>query len=161
MTGKTKPQLFFETELNWLGEKKGIVTAADVKDTLRVATPPGFGGDAGMWSPEHLFLASLSSCFMTTYLAIAGKMRLPLSHFECNAIGQVAVVEGVYRFTNINLYPKIYITDAMLTEQAEVALLKAKKHCLVSNSVNATIIHHGQVIVETARVKLSPATDET
>jgi organic hydroperoxide reductase OsmC/OhrA len=39
---------------------------------IEVATPPEFPkGMPGIWSPEHLFTAAVSSCLMTTFLAIA------------------------------------------------------------------------------------------
>ena len=88
MLKTVKHQYFFEVQLNWQQGRKGILTANDVKDTIIVATPPEFaGGVPDMWSPEHLFLSSLSSCFMTTYLAITEKSKLAIANFECNAIG--------------------------------------------------------------------------
>ncbi len=34
-----KYQYFFEVQLNWQEGRKGILTANDVKDTIKVATP--------------------------------------------------------------------------------------------------------------------------
>ena len=39
--------------------------------TLEFAAPPEFGGPGGIWSPEHLFVASVSSCLMTTFRSMA------------------------------------------------------------------------------------------
>lgn len=71
LLSKKDKQISFQVELNWLSKQKGILSAKDVSVTMHVATPVTFGGEGKEWSPEHLFLGSISSCFMTTYLAFA------------------------------------------------------------------------------------------
>lgn len=142
-------QYFFEVQLNSKEERKGTLTVMDVKDTITVATPPEFaGGIAGMWSPEHLFLGSLSSCFMTTYFAIAAKRRLTVAGFQCTAIGQVQLVEGHLEFTTINLFPKVYVEIKEDIQTANEVLLKTGKHCIIANSVRTHLVHHGEVLLK-------------
>lgn len=150
MIAKTdKHQYYFEVQLHWQGGHKGIMTAPDVKDTIRVATPPEFkGGVADMWSPEHLFLSALSSSFMTTYLALADKAELTISHYECNVIGQIALVDGHLEFLAINLFPKIYVPAADDMVKANEVLKKAYAHCIVANSIKPHLVHHGAVLVD-------------
>jgi peroxiredoxin-like protein len=138
----------FEINLDWLGNKRGILTANDVKDTLRVALPKAFGGLGNEWSPEHLFLGSISSCFMTTYLVFADKMGFDISHLETHADGRVELVDGRYEFTQINIHAKIFIPDESLREKSLLALAKAQKYCLVSNSVKATISHNAEILLD-------------
>ncbi|MBL7745278.1 MAG: OsmC family protein [Chitinophagaceae bacterium] len=152
MSGKTDKQIFFEVQLDWLNAKKGILSAKDAEGTIYVATPPKFGGEGKPWSPEHLFLSSVSSCFMSTYLAFAQRGNFQVSHFDCNAVGEIEVVEGKYKFTTINLYPKIYISDESLRERATEALEKTHRSCLISNSVNATIFYHSEILIAPAAV---------
>lgn len=144
---KNDRQFLFEVKLNWLTAKKGILSANDVKDSLHVATSQKLGGDGREWSPEQLFLSSLSSCFMTTYLAFARKMGFGIIHFACDAIGQIEQVGATYQFTHINLFPKVYVSreDVGLAGQA---LQKTQKNCLVSNSIRAEIIYHSEVLTE-------------
>jgi peroxiredoxin-like protein len=148
MKGKTDKQFLFEVNLNWQEKSKGILSAIDVDGTIHVATPTEFGGEGKLWSPEHLFLSSISSCFMTTYLAFAKKLQFNISAFECNSIGQIEIVEGKYKFTLINVYPKILVADESLKEKANVALEKTHKYCLISNSINAAIFYHSQIKIE-------------
>ena len=63
-----------------------------VLDTrVEVATPPEFAnGMPGIWSPEHLFVAAVNSCLMTTYLAIADNSKLPFVSFSSRATGTPA-----------------------------------------------------------------------
>jgi organic hydroperoxide reductase OsmC/OhrA len=149
ITKTAKHQYYFEVQLNWQEGRKGILTANDVKDIIKVATPPEFkGGVPDMWSPEHLFLSSLSSSFMTTCLAVAEKKGLTVSHFECSAIGQVTLVEGHLEFTTINLFPKIFVAKEQDIAIANEVLMKTYKHCIIVNSIKPHLIHHGEVLVD-------------
>ncbi len=150
MKGKTDKQFLIEVKLNWQEKNKGVLSAVDADGIIDVATPPEFGGEGKPWSPEHLFLSSVSSCFMTTYLAFAKKMQFNISAFECNTIGQIEIVNGKYKFTLINVYPIISVADESLKEKANVALEKTHKYCLISNSINAAIFYHSQVKIENA-----------
>src|SRR5215831_6630459 len=148
---KTEKELFFDVQLNWLSGTRGILTADDVKDTMYVATPQVFGGEGQEWSPKHLFLSSVSSCFMSTYLVFARKLGFSISHFECKTVGQVELVNGSYAVTNIRVYPVIYLTDLAQEEKAVKALQLTERHCLISNSINAKIFYHGEIKLETRR----------
>lgn len=144
---KSDKQFLFEVQLNWLVNNRGLLHAPDVSGTVHVAIPPKFGGDGKEWSPEHLFLGSISSCYMTTYLVFAKKMDFEITLFECNAIGQIELVDAKYKFTHVNLYPKVFIADESLREKASLAIQKTQKYCLISNSVNAAIIYHSEVLI--------------
>ena len=55
----------FEVTVDWKEGRTGIMTSEKLNSTIEVATPPEFpGGVKGIWSPEHLFTASVSSCFL-------------------------------------------------------------------------------------------------
>jgi peroxiredoxin-like protein len=149
---KTDKQFLFEVKLNWQKNNSGIIHADDVYDTLHVATPQKFGGEGREWSPEHLFLSAICSCYMTTFLAFSKKMNFTITHFKCEAIGQIKLINGKYKFTTINVYPKIYIGDELLKEKVSLAIEKTQKYCLVSASVNATILYHSEVINEEKRI---------
>ncbi len=150
MISKTdKHQYYFEVQLDWKEGRKGLLTASDVKGSIEVATPPEFsGGVPDMWSPEHLFLSSLSSCLMTTYLAIAEKKRLAITNFTCNAIGQIQLIEGHLEFTTVNLFPKVYVEKEADIPAANEVLLKTYKHCIIANSIKSLLVHHGEVLID-------------
>jgi len=98
MPVKTNKPIIFTTELYWTGDKLGVVGSSSLK-SFSVSTPPEFGGPEGEWSPEHLFLSSITSCFMSTYLSFVNKMKIENTGFECTATGQVEIVDGKYKFT--------------------------------------------------------------
>jgi peroxiredoxin-like protein len=153
ITRKTDKQFFFEVNLSYLADTRGILSAKDAEGTLHVATPPEFGGQGRPWTPEHLFLSSISSCFMTTYLAFAKKLQFEISNLECNTIGQIEIIEGKYKFTNINLFPKVYIADETLRQKANLAMEKTHKYCLITNSVNAAVFYHSEVLLRDEQFK--------
>lgn len=143
---KNYKPIIFTTDLHWSGDKLGIVSSSSLKSFL-VSTSPEFGGPDCEWSPEHLFLSSITSCFMSTYLVFVNKMKIENTGFECIATGQVDIVDGKYKFTYIHIYPKAFVGNDGDVERAKVAMEKAKKYCLISNSVNAEIIQHPEVVI--------------
>lgn len=146
--GRNKKPFMFEVELNWLVKKRGILSASNVNNTLHVATPQEFGGEGREWSPEHLFLSSISSCFMSTYLFFAKRLNFEITNLECSIIGQVELMDGNYQFTNIHLFPKIYVANEELRGKASLALQKAQKYCLVTNSIKTDIIYNSEVVAD-------------
>ncbi|MGC4038596.1 MAG: OsmC family protein [Chitinophagaceae bacterium] len=147
MTGKTEKHFLFTVQLNWLGEKKGILSAHDAVDTIQVATPPEFGGTGKPWSPEHLFLGAISSCFMTTLLAFAEKFQLSIAKIDCDITGLVGIIEGKYKFTKIDVFPRVFIAEEGLRELANKVVTNTHRYCLVTNSVNAAVTYHTEVLL--------------
>ena len=153
---KTNKPIIFTTDLHWTGDKAGIVSSPSLRP-VSVSTPPEFGGPEGEWSPEHLLLSSITSCFMSTYLVFVNKMKIENTGFECTATGQVEIVDGKYKFTYIHIYPKAFVGNDNDVERAKVAMEKAKKYCLISNSVNAQIVQHPEVVVSKHNIMINSA----
>jgi organic hydroperoxide reductase OsmC/OhrA len=145
MMTKSEKVIPFEVKLDWLNKKKGTLSAKDAEGVLHVGTPPAFGGEGKPWTPEHYFLASISSCFMSTFFAFANKMNLPILHFECAIIGQVRFKEGRYVFTDIDLYPVITLAADSLRTKATGVLEKTHKHCIITNSVATPVFYHPEI----------------
>jgi organic hydroperoxide reductase OsmC/OhrA len=156
MSLKNNKPIIFSTELSWSGDKIGIVGGPLLK-SFSVSTPPEFGGPEGEWSPEHLFLSSITSCFMSTYLSFVNKMKIENTGFECTATGQVEIVDGKYKFTYIHIYPKAFVGIEADVEKARIAMEKTKKYCLISNSVNAEIVQHPEVAIAKQHVLINSA----
>ena len=139
----------YEVSLNWLSERKGIMTSPELKNSIEVATPPEFPkGMAGIWSPEHLFVAAISSCLMTTFLAIAENSKLSFRNFSCAASGKLEMRDGKYSISEVTLFPVVTLFDDSEKEKAEKILQKAEMNCLISNSVKSEIIFHPEVVVD-------------
>jgi len=154
---KNNKPIIFSTDLHWTNDKSGTVSLLSSGKELLVSTPPEFGGPDGDWSPEHLFLSSITSCFMSTYLVFVNKIKIENTGFECTATGQVELIDGKFRFTYIHIYPKAFVGNEADFEKAQIALEKAKKYCLISNSINAEIIQHPEVVIKKRRININTA----
>lgn len=126
---------FYTTEVEWTGERHGDLRSP-VLPNLQIDAPPEFKGHDGVWTPEHLFVGSVNSCFMTTFLAIAENSKLDFVSFQANAKGKLEKLEGQgFVMSEITLHPKLVIKNARDAERANRILEKAEKHCLISNSI--------------------------
>jgi peroxiredoxin-like protein len=126
----------YHVQLKWQEGRIGSLQSAELNDKITVATPPEFeGGVPGIWSPEHLFTASVLSCFMTTFLAIAGFSKLEFESFDCDATGVLSKVEGKFMMTEVMLRPRLIIMDESKVERAQRILEKAETNCLITNSI--------------------------
>src|SRR5207249_4571009 len=92
----------------------------DANSCIEVATPPEFPkGIPGIWSPEHLFTAAVSSCLMTTFLAVAENSKFAFSNFSSKSKGKLEQVEGKFLMIEIILEPTHTIADVKDRERAE------------------------------------------
>lgn len=135
---------YYNVEVNWSSDRKGIMCSPelnkDARSCIEVATPPEFPkGIPGIWSPEHLFTAAVSSCLMTTFLSIAENSKLSFVSFSCKSKGKLEQVEGKLMMSEIILEPTVIITDEKDRERAEKVLQKSEAACLISNSVKSKV----------------------
>lgn len=131
----------YDVSVTWDRDRKGTLSAPVLESKIEVATPPEFPkGIAGIWSPEHLLVAAVNSCLMTTFLSIAENSKLEFLSFTSYASGKLEMVEGKYMISEIILSPVVVIADAINKEKADRVLQKSEAACLISNSVKSAII---------------------
>jgi organic hydroperoxide reductase OsmC/OhrA len=117
---------YYEVGLNWESDRKGLVSSPVLNSSIEVATPPEFAkGIAGIWSPEHLLVAAVDRCLMTTFLAIAENSKLDFKAFESNASGKLEKIFNKYMISEIVLSPRLTIWDESDKEKAQ----KNQKYC--------------------------------
>jgi peroxiredoxin-like protein len=125
-------------EAEWTGDRSGHVQAPPIKQ-LEFSAPPEFGGKDGVWTPEHLLLAAVGTCYVATFSAIAEHSRF---HFRGLKVAVEAALEkgpGGLTFARITLRPRLVIQDETQQAQALVMLEKAKKGCIISRSLAAEV----------------------
>lgn len=131
---------FYNVDVKWESDRKGEISSSEISQKLEVATPPQFPkGMENIWSPEHLFTAAVSSCLMTTFLAIAENSKLDFVHFECSSKGKLEQIDGKFLMTEVILEPVVTIKNESEREKAEKVLQKSEANCLISNSVKSKI----------------------
>ncbi|TNE73813.1 OsmC family peroxiredoxin [bacterium] len=139
----------YNVNLNWLSDRKGVVSSPELNTSIEVVTPPDFPkGIAGIWSPEHLFVASVSSCLMTTFLAVAENSQFNFIEFSCDANGVVDRIEKRFMVTEITLKPRLVIESAEQEARAQRILEMSEKACLISNSITSTVHFQPEIIVK-------------
>ena len=133
----------YEVNIHWQENRLGIMCSPELNEgasCIQVATPPEFPrGIPGKWSPEHLFTAAVSSCLMTTFLAVAENSKLAFTDFSCKSKGILDQVEGKYLMTGVILEPVVTIADEADRDRALRVLQKSEAACLISNSVKAKV----------------------
>ncbi len=124
------PVFYYETEVEWKKEK-GAQIGGPSLPAVPVGAPPEFKGSEGVWSPEHLFVASLNTCYMLTFLAIAENSKVPLMSFSSTAKGKLEKVAG---------------SNYQITEIVDTNLSVRVASCLDSNSFMIKTARHVAIL---------------
>jgi len=139
---------YYEVSVNWLETRLGSLSSDQLSTQIEVVTPPEFkGGIAGKWSPEHLFVAAVNSCLMTTFLALAENSKLVFTSFKSSAVGKLEAIDGRYLISEVKLRPEVIITSSNDFDKAMRILNKAETACLISNSITSTIVFQPKVVL--------------
>lgn len=94
-----------------------------------------WGGDAAKADPEQMFVASLSSCHMLWFLALAREGRLRVRSYEDAAVG---TLDGG-RITRVELHPDVRF-EADPGPTALAALHRAAhERCFLARSVSCGV----------------------
>lgn len=144
---------YYNVDINLENSRKGIVCSPELNKKngicIEVATPPEFPkGMEGIWSPEHLFVAAVSGCLMTTFLAIAENSTLEFASFSCKAKGKLESVEGVLMMSQILLKPTVVIHSEKYRDKAIRIVKKAENACLITHSIKSKITMEITIEVE-------------
>ena len=129
----------YEVSVKWKENRKGVMSSPTLSD-IEVATPPEFPkGHAGIWSPEHLYVASAAVCLMTTFLAIAENSKLEFVSYNSKAVGKLEDIDKKLQITKIHIEPVIKIVNEADREKCEKIIYKSESACLISNSMKTVV----------------------
>ena len=124
------------------------LTAAGLP-AVRTAPPREFDGPGDAWSPEHLLLAAVETCFLFTFRAVARAQKLEFTAVAVTAEGVVGRDGATTRFLEINLRPRITIARMADREGAFRAVGRAEHACLVSASLAMPVRIDPEIILAT------------
>lgn len=122
------------------------------RPVIAASADPAFRGDPARYSPEQLFVASLSECHMLWFLHMAATAGLVVRTYSDEATGTMRVESGgAGEFVDVTLHPAVVVDDGALASDGAVAELhrRAHEHCFLARSVSFP------VLVEPAPVRLS------
>ena len=98
---------------------------------------PAYKGDAGKGDPEDMLVASLSSCHMLSFLAIASKKKVTVESYEDDAVGFLVNDGGKLWMARVILRPKV-VCSADAETLNEIHHL-AHGACFIANSVKTDV----------------------
>ncbi len=141
---------FYEIDIKWKNGRTGTMSSPKLDDTLDVATPPEFpGGVEGVWSPEHLFTAAVSSCFMTSFTAVAEFSNFEFEDLKVHSSGKMSLDEGgKFVMSEIAVKAELTIHDESKEKKAIRLLKKAEQICLITRSIISKVTLEPVVIVK-------------
>ena len=117
---------------------------------LRSAPPKDFDGPGDAWSPEHLLLAAVETCFMFTFRAVAQASKFEFLSLELSGSGTVDRKDGATRFTEIVLRPRLRLPKGANPERAKRMLEKGEKTCLVTASLSVPLRLEAELVIESS-----------
>lgn len=143
----------FSAEIRWTGNtgsgttnyqsysRKHIIRC-EGKPEIVSSSAPVFRGDADMYNPEELLVASLSSCHMLWYLHLCAENGVNVLEYNDRASG-IMVVEkgGAGKFTEVTLHPEIVVAEKGMIEKANELHKEANQKCFIANSCNFPVHH--------------------
>ena len=100
---------------------------------------PDWSGDELNTNPEQTLAASLSSCHMMTFLALAAKMKWPIISYKDNAVATLGKnSKGKMSVTRLELSPKVSFSDKFTVDPNEMKKVqdRAHRYCFIANSLS-------------------------
>ena len=129
-------------ELDWVKEKCDRLRA-QAKPDIPVGTPPEFGGaEQGYWSPEQLYVASIATCLMSTFLYFAERSRLQLKD------GTMPRTERGLCFTNVSVHTEVQFDETPEPEVLARLVASTKKYCPISCAAGFNVQYDVELIGE-------------
>lgn len=102
---------------------------------LAASSAVEFGGNPDKADPEEMFVASLSSCHMLWFLALARAERVRVTSYEDDPEG---TLDGS-RFTRVVLRPRVAFDRDLDRQQVESLHHRAHERCFIANSVSCPV----------------------
>ena len=100
---------------------------------------PDWRGNELNTNPEQTLAASLSSCHMMTFLALAAKMNWPVLSYKDNAIATLGKnSKGQMSVIKLELNPKVEFSGSFKVDKIEMKKVqdRAHRYCFIANSLS-------------------------
>lgn len=110
---------------------------------IQASAAPDYLGKSELVNPEEAFAASLASCHMLTFLAIASMKKYMVASYEDNAVAILGKNEKLkVAVTTVYLRPNIIFKGENIPDKTTIDEMHHRAHqeCFISNSVLTEII---------------------
>jgi organic hydroperoxide reductase OsmC/OhrA len=115
----------------------------DAGVTVRASAAPAYLGSESCVDPEEAFVASLSSCHMLTFLAVAARRKYVVDAYHDEAVGVLEKdAGGRLAITRVTLRPRVGFSGENTPGPDELRQLHDQAHhaCFIANSVKTEIV---------------------
>jgi organic hydroperoxide reductase OsmC/OhrA len=109
---------------------------------MQASAAPTYLGNSKLIDPEEAFVASLSSCHMLTFLAIACKKKFVLDEYVDDAVGYMEKnAEGKLAITRVVLRQKTKFSGDKQPSKEELDEMNhaAHENCFIASSVKTEV----------------------
>ena len=144
----------YNLDIQWTGNKgtgtssysayeRSHTILAEGKNEIAASSDPAFRGDKTKHNPEDLFIASISSCHMLSYLHVCAVAGIVVVDYYDHATGIMEETpDGGGRFTEVTLNPVVTVTASSMIDRAIQLHVKANELCFIANSVSLKVSHN-------------------
>jgi organic hydroperoxide reductase OsmC/OhrA len=137
----------YDVRVTWNHTEGGIVLV-DNKPSIKVVKPQGEESTPDLYTPEHLFVAAATVCFMNSFIYFTRRMRIEFKSFECEATGFLEKVGKSFEVTRITTRSKLVIDSEDLKPKFTRALELGAKYCFIANSMKCPVEHEDEIVVK-------------
>ena len=105
-------------------------------------TAPDWGGSDNNTNPEQALAASLSSCHMMTFLALAAKTKWPVSSYTDHAVSHLGKNSKKQMVVNqIDLNPVVSFDGGFEVSNEELEKMheRAHRYCFIANTLDSEV----------------------
>jgi len=105
-------------------------------------TAPDWGGSDNNTNPEQALAASLSSCHMMTFLALAAKTKWPISSYTDHAVSHLGKNSKKQMVVNqIDLNPVVSFDGGFEASNEELEKMhdRAHRYCFIANTLDSEV----------------------
>lgn len=135
-------EYFYEIDLSWKSEKAGFLTSHGV-DEIKVFSPIETPSEKkNQWTPEQLLGASVSSCFMTTFLEIAEKNNLEVLSYQSQCFVKLEKRAEKFTTEEILIRPIVKLKNNSSFLLAQRCLDEAETSCPSRRALKINIEIH-------------------
>jgi organic hydroperoxide reductase OsmC/OhrA len=140
-----------KVSVTWKRDKEDFSYEAYTRDhtwafkggvNVPASAAPLFRGSPNRVDPEDAFVASLSSCHMLSFLAIAARKGFRVDTYEDNAVGYLEKnTDGKSVMTRVYLRPRITFSGERIPKKEQSDRMHHQSHeeCFIANSVKTDV----------------------
>ncbi|HEY6383074.1 MAG TPA: OsmC family protein [Pseudolabrys sp.] len=132
-----------DAEFSYQKYPRDHIWAFDGGPAITATAAPEYLGNPAHVNPEEAFVASLSSCHMLTFLAIACKQKFVFDSYEDEAVGLMEKnADGKLAIARVELRPRIKWGGDRRPSAEELDKMHhaAHQNCFIANSVRTEVM---------------------